>query len=341
MPDVNGVKVAPRDGAEACERAERPSRAEPSVQISDSLSPAREQELPGLRLWFLIYLAWLAGLAALAHVGSVQLELGSPGAMGLWTLSLMAFYLSLCNLFLPLPTAWIILLAASPDGGAFGSAWQRVAAVTVVGAAATAIANVNEYHVLSYVLGHGLGGKLRRTRVYEWAVRWFDAAPFQVLALIGFVPVPIDAVRWLAILRRYRVAFRPGLFRRRACATFVRGFSRLASLCGKEISRFRRASCGRVAALSPGRGTGGRSRSPGNAPGDVCARLRFGSDVRARIRGAPRGSGLRGGEVPAALRGGTPRLVQLGARRFIRFCIHARLNRRVGFAGPTTSGAWS
>jgi len=237
MPDVNGVKVAPRDGAEACERAERPSRAEPSVQISDSLSPAREQELPGLRLWFLIYLAWLAGLAALAHVGSVQLELGSPGAMGLWTLSLMAFYLSLCNLFLPLPTAWIILLAASPDGGAFGSAWQRVAAVTVVGAAATAIANVNEYHVLSYVLGHGLGGKLRRTRVYEWAVRWFDAAPFQVLALIGFVPVPIDAVRWLAILRRYsRWRFGLAYFVGRGLRYLLfAGFAVLASLSGKEI----------------------------------------------------------------------------------------------------------
>jgi membrane protein YqaA with SNARE-associated domain len=174
-----------------------------ALALDQSLAPALDQPLPGLRLWFLSYLAWLGGLAALASLGYARLESGAPGAMGLWTLALMAFYLSLCNLFLPLPTAWIILLAAAPDGGAFGSDFERVVAVALVGAAATAMANVNEYHVLSFLFGYGLGGKMRRTRVYQWAVRWFDKAPFQVLALIGFVPVPIDAIRWLAILRRY------------------------------------------------------------------------------------------------------------------------------------------
>jgi membrane protein YqaA with SNARE-associated domain len=166
-------------------------------------SSATEKQLPGLRLWFAFYVLWLAGLALLAMHGSARLEAGDAGAMGIWSLAVMAFYLSLCNLFLPLPTAWIILLAASPHGGAFGGAWARVLAVTVVGALATAMANVNEYHVLSFLFSYGLGQKLRRTRVYQWAVRWFKQAPFQVLALIGFVPVPIDAIRWLAILQRY------------------------------------------------------------------------------------------------------------------------------------------
>jgi hypothetical protein len=39
--------------------------------------------------------------------------------------------------------------------------------------------------------------------VYGWAVGWFDRAPFQILTLVAFVPIPVDALRWLAVLRGY------------------------------------------------------------------------------------------------------------------------------------------
>lgn len=234
-PDAVAVAAAAVDNKVSLADSQGPVTTNPA--LAQPAVATGEQALPGLRLWFLCYLVWLGGLAALALHGSARLESGAPGAMGVWTLALMAFYLSLCNLFLPLPTAWIILLAASPDGGAFGSAWERVLAVALVGAGATAIANVNEYHVLSFLFSYGLGGKMRRTRVYQWAVRWFDAAPFQVLALIGFVPIPIDAIRWLAILRRYsRWRFGLAYFVGRALRYLLfAGFAVLVSLSATEI----------------------------------------------------------------------------------------------------------
>ena len=167
-----------------------------------------ERPLPGLRAWFIIYLVWMSGLAAVALLTFGRHDPGPGGALGVGLLALMCFYLSLCNVFVPLPTAWIILFAASPELGLLESDWQRVVVVAVLGATATAVANLNEYHVLAFLLRYGLDRRIRATRVYRWAIRWFDVAPFHTLLLIGFVPIPIDAIRWLAILRRYsRVMF--------------------------------------------------------------------------------------------------------------------------------------
>lgn len=167
-----------------------------------------EHPLPGLRVWFVFFVLWMSGLAGLALAMFARGEAAQPAALVAWVLALACFYLSLCNVFLPLPTAWIILFLASPEAGLFHSPAVAVLVVAAVGTAGTIIANLNEYHVLNVLLRYGLGRRVRATRVYAWAIRWFDAAPFRTLALIGFIPIPIDAVRWLAALRQYsRVRF--------------------------------------------------------------------------------------------------------------------------------------
>ena len=160
-------------------------------------------DLHRLRLWFVAYLAWLTVFFAAALMMFSRYDAGEAGALAWWLLALLGFYVSLCNSLIPLPTAWIVLLLASKEIGLFESAWLRVIVVTLLSSTATMMANLNEYHVLGYFFRAKLGVRLRKTRMYQWAVRWFDVAPFQTLLLVAFVPIPVDVVRWLAILRRY------------------------------------------------------------------------------------------------------------------------------------------
>jgi membrane protein YqaA with SNARE-associated domain len=161
------------------------------------------RQLHSLRLWFGTYLVWMIGLFALALVMFARYEGGDPAALAPWLLALSVFYVSLCNTLVPLPTSWVFLLLASDDVMLFESVGLRVATVAVLGSTATMMANLNEYHVFGYFLRDKLGDRIRRTHVYRWAARWFDVSPFQTLTLIAFIPVPVDFVRWLAILRRY------------------------------------------------------------------------------------------------------------------------------------------
>ncbi len=166
-------------------------------------APRRERPPGGLRAWFAGFLLWMIGLSAVALIAFARYEAGNAAAMRPWLLALMCLYLTLCNTLLPLPTAWIILLVASEEVALFEASWLRVAVVAGLGGLSTMMANLNEYHVLGYLFHFGLARRVRRWRVYRWGVRWFEVSPFRTLTLIAFVPIPIDAVRWLAILRGY------------------------------------------------------------------------------------------------------------------------------------------
>jgi membrane protein YqaA with SNARE-associated domain len=173
-------------------------------EIAPLAEPARRRVPPGTRAWFAFFIFWLAGLAAVALWLLSRSEHGDdPLAMRAWILVLMCFYLSLCSTFLPLPTAGIILLAAAPDYALLAQPLLNILLVAVLGALATTLSNLTEYHLLAYGFGGGWGQRLRATETYAWAVRWFDRAPWQALALVAFIPIPIDVVRWLAALRGY------------------------------------------------------------------------------------------------------------------------------------------
>jgi len=156
-----------------------------------------------LRVWFCLFLIWMTSLTVLARWGLVRYEQGWLAGERVWLLAVYAFYLSLCCTFVPLPTTWIVMLAACDTVGLVDSAWLRVLIVASVGALATCMANLNEYHIASFLLGFGWAGKVRRTRLYIRAAEWFAVAPFAVVALFGFLPIPVDVVRWLAIACRY------------------------------------------------------------------------------------------------------------------------------------------
>ena len=187
--------------------------AKPGAVAGAPGTGAAERALPAMRVWFAFFVVWLCGWAAVA-LWAFEHSAETDGlALRMWVFALSCFYLSLCNSLLPLPTAWVVFLAAAPGFALVETAWLRVIVVAVMMGAATTMANLNEYHVLTYLLRFGLARRVRQTRLYGWAVHWFDRSPFQILLLVAFVPIPIDAVRWLAILRRYsRVRFAAAYF---------------------------------------------------------------------------------------------------------------------------------
>ena len=184
--------------------------------------------LSGLRIWFVLYLAWMIGLFILATTMFTRYEAGDSAALAWWLLALTGFYVSLCNTLLPLPTSWIALLLASNEVMLCEAPLPRILIVAALCSTATMMANLNEYHIFGYFLRAKLGERIRRTHAYRWAIRWFDVSPFQTLTLVAFVPIPVDFVRWLAILRRYKRSHY-------AAAYWIGRFPRYALLAGISV----------------------------------------------------------------------------------------------------------
>lgn len=165
-------------------------------------SPANTETI-NLRLWFILFVLWMTGLTLAVVLSLRGLETGDAQAGRVWLLCVYAFYLSLCCSFCPLPTAWIVLLMASNEVALVAEPVLRVVLVATVGAAGTVMANLNEYHLLTYLLRQGKVARVRLTRAYNLAAEWFGVAPFAVLVGVSILPIPVDVVRWLAVAYRY------------------------------------------------------------------------------------------------------------------------------------------
>jgi membrane protein YqaA with SNARE-associated domain len=232
-----GASLAEETGTLPISAAPGQAPAQPGLLLSE-VAPQLDRVPPGTWAWFVVYGLWLLVWMAAALYLPERWGYADPRIMRVSMLAAMCLYLSVCNAFVPLPTAWIILLAASPGFSLVETGWLRVVLVATLAAASTVSANLTEYHLLAYLLHWGLGARLRRTRIYGWAVRWFDKAPFQLLLLIAFVPIPVDAVRWLAALRgyargRFALAYFVGRWGRYA---LFAGFAVVAQLKGWQVA---------------------------------------------------------------------------------------------------------
>jgi len=149
-----------------------------------------------LRAWFLPFGALLVLLAGVYVTGGK----GSTAA----GLAMLFGYLSLACTFLPLPTAWIVIWAAAPtEGGGLGlNPWV----VATVGAAGTAIANMHDYYLVTFLYRYRSVRKIRTKGWYKRVAAWYNRAPFGTLAAASFLPIPVDFVRLLAISEGYNRA---------------------------------------------------------------------------------------------------------------------------------------
>jgi len=131
----------------------------------------------------------------------------------------LAIYISLCCTFVPLPANGIIAAVAMKDAAVGPDVWTTTLAVAAVGALASTMANLNDYHLFTLLLRSRRIGRLRNTRLYRVSARWFARSPFFLVTLFNVLPIPVDVVRMLATTYRYgRLPF--------AAANFVGRFIR-------------------------------------------------------------------------------------------------------------------
>jgi len=164
--------------------------------------------------WFLAYalaLGVAGGVLALLLQGRPWTWTWSPqeiatqlkGMTPAVKLLIFGAYISLCCTFLPLPTTAIVAAVATRQAAVTGELWTTVAAVAIVGAAASTVANLHDYHLFTLALRHHHVKRLRHTRLYDASARWFARSPFMILVIFNIIPIPIDVVRMLAVTYRY------------------------------------------------------------------------------------------------------------------------------------------
>ena len=169
--------------------------------------------------WFALYAVILAaagGSLAVLLSGQTGASLDSwaqfknslPGMSQAVKLLTFAIYVSLGCTFLPLPVNWIVAAVATRTVAVGTGLWDTVLLVGLVGAAASTLANLNDYHLFTWMLRLHKVAKVRHTRIYKIAARWFDKSPFFLVAVFNVLPIPVDVVRMLAATHRYpRVSF--------------------------------------------------------------------------------------------------------------------------------------
>jgi membrane protein YqaA with SNARE-associated domain len=179
-----------------------------------------------LRWWFLFFALWLAGLTLLLRADAFGLSLDFSVRLVVF----LTLYLSVACTFVPLPTtplvAWAAMetlqldkLSQLPRFVQNAVAWLlgpvpanatlaadpvvRVLLIAVFGAAATMLANLNDYYIVTALLRHRKIAAVRDTRLYRTATRWFSRWAWLTVYAFALIPIPIDVVRLLAITYRY------------------------------------------------------------------------------------------------------------------------------------------
>lgn len=164
------------------------------IEQGDSieLRLARRQPLR-FRAWFYPFATMLGVLVG------IRLACGDSSKAAV--LAGLFGYLSMACTFCPLPTAWVIVWAAAPvEGRGLGI---HPLVVATGGAAATAVANMHDYYLLTFLYRYRPIQRVRATGVYRRVAAWYNRSPFGTLAAASFLPVPVDFVRLLAISEGY------------------------------------------------------------------------------------------------------------------------------------------
>lgn len=126
-------------------------------------------------------------------------ELITPAAKILFAM----LYMSACTTFTPMPTGVIISLLATHDAHIGWGPLSTLVIVATLGAGASTVANLNDYHLFLLLLRHRHAAKIRNTRLYHWASKWFNRGPATLLLFFAVAPVPVDLARILAAMHDY------------------------------------------------------------------------------------------------------------------------------------------
>ncbi len=193
-----------------------------------------------MRRWLVLHLAYVAILVAAAMLLLARSGVSWAGftehpidvtvrvteqADAAPKLLIFCAYISLCCTFLPLPANAMVSAVSMQQFAPFGNLWATAAAVAAVGAFASMMANLLDFHLFTLMLRSKGIAKVRHTRLYDKSARWFARQPFMILVIFNILPIPIDVVRMLAATARYPL--RPF-----AASNFIGRFVRYAILAG-------------------------------------------------------------------------------------------------------------
>lgn len=187
-----------------------------------------------VKLWLALYAVCLAAMAVPAAILLARMDVGwgeffrDPVAVAKETpkalnLLIFAIYVSLCCTFLPLPTGTIVSAVSLQQLAPSQSVWLTTAIVASIGAGASTMANLHDFHLFTWMLRHHWISRIRHSRLYDRSIRWFSRRPFMILVVFNVIPIPIDVIRMLAATYRYRLD-------RFAMANFVGRWIRYAVL---------------------------------------------------------------------------------------------------------------
>jgi membrane protein YqaA with SNARE-associated domain len=228
-----------------------------------ALSEIRPAATPRVRRWLAGYAAgFLAGLAALlvwiaADLPALREAMGSGEELTAAFARLdsgakllgFALYISLCCTFLPLPTGWIVSAVALQSVAVGPDLLTTTLLVASVGAAASTVANLNDYHLFTLMLRSRRIARLRGSGLYQRAARWFDRSPFFLVLLFNVLPIPVDVARMLAAAQKYpRLPF--------AAANFLGRFVRYAVIAAATYALAQRGWIAVLALLAAGAAMG-------------------------------------------------------------------------------------
>ncbi len=182
-----------------------------SPEAAAALSNADSRSV---KRWLALYAGYLLALAGAAGVLMGELGVGwrqvllQAGALtgtgeAALKLLLLALYLSVCWTFFPLPTAPLVAALATREVALSPHALNTTLLVATVGAAGSTIANLHDYHMITWMLRHRWVAQIRSTRLHRRASRWFARRPFSLLVVFNVLPIPIDVVRMLAATHQY------------------------------------------------------------------------------------------------------------------------------------------
>ncbi len=172
-----------------------------------------------VRRWVALHLLYVAALLALASLLLARSDVSWAGlaehpidvivrvteqADAAPKLLIFCAYISVCCTFLPLPANAMVSAVAIQQLAPYpNNIWATTLAVATVGAWASMMANLLDFHLFTLMLRHKGIARVRRTRLYEKSARWFARQPFAILVVFNILPIPIDVVRMLAATYRY------------------------------------------------------------------------------------------------------------------------------------------
>jgi membrane protein YqaA with SNARE-associated domain len=189
--------------------------------------------------------AFVVALALYAALGLVVLAF-APDLAGIF---LLGAYCIPSNSIVPVPHEPGVLYFAKY----YDPIWIALAAT-----AGSVIATFADYAVVGHAVDHPVFAGTRESRVFRWALRTMRRAPFAIVVLFSFTPLPISVIRILAPasgypITRYIAAQVVGRLPRfyalawLGSAILIPGWALLALLCASVLllyasSRSRRTS---------------------------------------------------------------------------------------------------